>query len=116
MRIMLDECVPVQVRNALVGHEVATSTKFRPLPSEYCWHLRNALFLSFGCVSNSLGRARSVTVLVVSGRLLLGFFGSPEDLVCDCGRRRGWRRLLAFPSLPRTLFVGKGTHNGLSFV
>lgn len=27
MRILLDECVPVQVRNALVGHEVATAQK-----------------------------------------------------------------------------------------
>ena len=27
MRILLDECVPVQVRNALVGHEVATARK-----------------------------------------------------------------------------------------
>ena len=27
MRILLDECVPVQVRNALVGHEVSTTQK-----------------------------------------------------------------------------------------
>ena len=27
MRILLDECVPVQVRNALVGLEVATAQK-----------------------------------------------------------------------------------------
>jgi hypothetical protein len=27
MRILLDECVPVQVRNALVGHDVATAQK-----------------------------------------------------------------------------------------
>jgi len=27
MKILLDECVPVQVRNALVGHEVATAQK-----------------------------------------------------------------------------------------
>lgn len=27
MRILLDECVPVQVRNALVGHEVTTAQK-----------------------------------------------------------------------------------------
>ena len=25
MRILLDECVPIQVRNALVGHDVATA-------------------------------------------------------------------------------------------
>lgn len=28
MRVLLDECVPVQVRNALVGHEVATVSGF----------------------------------------------------------------------------------------
>lgn len=27
MRILLDECVPVQVRNALVGHDVSTTQK-----------------------------------------------------------------------------------------
>jgi hypothetical protein len=27
MRILLDECVPVQVRNALVGHDVSTAQK-----------------------------------------------------------------------------------------
>ena len=27
MKILLDECVPVQVRNALVGHEVSTAQK-----------------------------------------------------------------------------------------
>ena len=27
MKILLDECVPIQVRNALVGHEVATAQK-----------------------------------------------------------------------------------------
>ncbi len=25
MKVLLDECVPVQIRNALVGHEVATA-------------------------------------------------------------------------------------------
>jgi hypothetical protein len=27
MKILLDECVPIQVRNALVGHEVTTAQK-----------------------------------------------------------------------------------------
>ena len=27
MKILLDECVPVQVRNALVGHDVSTAQK-----------------------------------------------------------------------------------------
>jgi hypothetical protein len=27
MKILLDECVPVQVRNALVGHDVATAQR-----------------------------------------------------------------------------------------
>jgi hypothetical protein len=27
MRILLDECVPVQIRNALVGHDVSTAQK-----------------------------------------------------------------------------------------
>jgi hypothetical protein len=27
MRILLDECVPIQVRNALVGHQVSTTQK-----------------------------------------------------------------------------------------
>ncbi len=27
MRVLLDECVPVQVRNSLVGHEVSTAQK-----------------------------------------------------------------------------------------
>jgi len=27
MRILLDECVPVQVRNALVGHDVSTTQR-----------------------------------------------------------------------------------------